>query len=225
MILRWFARGLAAICAPILCYLLAALAGGLIGNGHAAHTGDTRIGLVIGGIHTDLLIPLTPAVRAQFDFAADSGVPVTALDAEWLLVGWGAHEFYTTAGTYADITAHAVWTGVTGDDSVMRLDAYGRLDDFSGISMVALDATQFAALIDALTATFAQGADGRPIPLVHPGFSSTDQFYAAKGPFNILRTCNVWVGETFAAAGIPFGRWTPTPFAVRAALWRFHPDG
>jgi uncharacterized protein (TIGR02117 family) len=216
------ARGVGGVCVVILCYALAAFAGGLVGNGRVARAGEYRVGLVIGPIHTDLLIPLTPAVRARFDFAANAGVPVTAGGAEWLLVGWGAREFYTTAGTYADISAHAVWTGVTGDDAVMRLDAVGYIDDFSQIPLVDLDAAQFAALLEALATTFARDANGVPVAIAHPGFTATDQFYAARGPFNIMRTCNVWVGETFTAAGIPFGRWTPTPFAVRAALWRFH---
>jgi uncharacterized protein (TIGR02117 family) len=222
VILRWITRGVAGLCAMILCYMLTALAGGLIGNGHVARVGEYRVGLVIGPIHTDLLIPLTPAVRARFDFAATAGVPVAAGGAKWLLVGWGAREFYTTAGNYADISAHAVWTGVTGDDAVMRLDAIGDIDDFSQIPLVDLDAAQFAGLVEALATTFARDANGVPVAIAYPGFTATDRFYAAIGPFNIMRTCNVWVGETFAAAGIPFGRWTPTPFAVRAALWRFH---
>ncbi len=222
MILRWALRGIGGFCAVILCYGLAALGGGLMGNGHNPRAGDIRIGLVIGPIHTDLLIPLTPVVRARFDFAANAGVPVTAPGAEWLLVGWGAREFYTTAGTYADISAHAVWTGVTGDDAVMRIDALGRIDDFSHIPMIALDTAQFSALITVIAADIAR--EGGPVAIDHPGFTVTDQFYVAKGPFHILRTCNVWVSEAFAQAGIAFGRWTPTPYAVRAALWRFHPD-
>ncbi len=224
MILRWISRGLATLCAMVLCYVLAALAGGLIGNGHAARGHEYSIGLVIGPIHTDLLIPMTPAVRARFDFAADAGVPVTVAGAEWLLVGWGAREFYTTAGTYADITAHAVWTGVTGDDAVMRLDVIGHIDDFTPIPLIDLDAVQFAALIDAIAGTFTRDGAGRPIVIDHPGFSGTDRFFAATGPFHIFRTCNVWIGQIFTTAGIPFGRWTPTPHAVRLSLWRFHPE-
>jgi uncharacterized protein (TIGR02117 family) len=222
---RWLGRAIAVMLAVPVVYMLASLGGGLVGNGHAARGGETRVGLVIGGIHTDFLIPLTPEVRARFAFAEGAGVPVLAEGAEWLLVGWGAREFYTTAGTYADITAHAVFSGVTGDTSVIRLEVVGPISDLSGVPMIRLDAAQLAALLDRLEATLARDAAGLPVALDHPGFSPTDAFFAAEGGFNILRTCNVWVGEVMAAAGIPFGSWTPTPQAMRLALWRFHGGG
>jgi uncharacterized protein (TIGR02117 family) len=219
---RWLARGIGFFLTVLGLYLAVSVGGGLWGNGHPSRDGNIRVGLIIGGIHTDLLIPLTPDVRARFAFAQMGGVPVLDEGAEWLLVGWGAREFYTTAGTYADITASAVFSGVTGDTAVMRLDVLGLISDLSGIPSVTVNDAQFAALLDTVEASLARDASGAPIALDHPGFSPTDGFFAAQGGFNILRTCNVWVGETFAAAGIPFGRWTPTPYAVHLALWRFH---
>jgi uncharacterized protein (TIGR02117 family) len=217
-------RALAVVAAMVLVYLGSAALGGLIGNGNpirAPTDTDYRIGLVIGPIHTDLLIPLTPTVRSRFAFATAAGVPLDAPGAEWLLIGWGAQEFYTTAGTYADITAHATWMGVTGDTAVMRLDAIGHISDFTDIPRITLDAVQFAALIDVIDATFQRDEQGAAITIDHPGFTASDQFFAATGHFNILRTCNVWVGEVMGAAGIAFGRWTPTPYAMRLSLWRF----
>ena len=64
-----------------------------------------QIGLLQGPIHTDILFPLTPEVRETFTFAEPAGVPINHPDAQWLILGWGSAAFYTTAGTYADITA------------------------------------------------------------------------------------------------------------------------
>ena len=72
-----------------------------------------RIGLIQGPIHTDILFPLTPDTRARFGFAEPAGVPLNHPEAEWLVFGWGSAAFYTTAGTYADITASAVLTAAT----------------------------------------------------------------------------------------------------------------
>jgi hypothetical protein len=52
-----------------------------------------------------------------------------------------------------------------------------------------------------------------------------DGFFAAKDRFHLFRTCNVWLSDLLAKAGVPFGRWTPTPFAVRLAFRRFGPQG
>jgi uncharacterized protein (TIGR02117 family) len=218
-------RGAAVIAAVVLGYLAAAGIGGLWGNGNPASDGAYRIGLVIGPIHTDLLIPLTPAVKTRLAFAIPDGVPLDAPGAEWLLVGWGAKAFYTTAGTYADITAGATFRAVTGDEAVIRLDAIGRINDFSDIPLIQTDAVQFAALLEVIAAQFAPGPDGRPTAIDHPGFTASDRFYPAEGHFNILTTCNVWVGDVLGAAGIAFGRWTPTPHAMQLSLWRFHSAG
>ena len=217
-------RAAALIAAVILGYLGAAGVGGVWGNGNQASTGAYRVGLVIGPIHTDLLIPLTPAVKTRLAFAIRDGVPLDAPGAEWLLVGWGAQAFYTTAGTYGDITMGATWRAITGDSAVIRLDAIGRIEDFTDIPLIEMDAIQFAALLEVISASFVPGTAGVPMAIDHPGFTASDSFYPGSGNFNILRTCNVWVGEVLTAAGIPFGNWTPTPYAMTLSLWRFHPQ-
>ncbi|MGL4322251.1 MAG: DUF2459 domain-containing protein [Paracoccaceae bacterium] len=222
--LRAALRAAALLAAVILGYLAAGAIGGLIGNGHTAREGEYRIGLVVGPIHTDLLIPLTPAVKTRLAFAIPDGVPLDAPGAEWLLVGWGAREFYTTAGTFADVTMAATIRGIVGDQAVLRIDAIGRIEDFTDIPLIQTDAVQFAALLDVLAGSFTPGPDGLPAPLDHPGFTASDVFYPATGHFNILNTCNVWVGDLLGAAGIAFGKWTPTPYAMKLSLWRFHPQ-
>ena len=121
---RWLS-GLAAL--PAL-YLMASVLLALVPgpgpdlSGPASRT----IGLLQGPIHTDILLPLPPETRARFAFAETAGVPVNHPQAEWLVFGWGSAAFYTTAGTYADITASAILTAATGDDAVIRLDVLGR---------------------------------------------------------------------------------------------------
>ncbi len=221
---RWSGIGLAAICLFVGAYIGAAVLGGLLGNGaeRPPPDGDLyQIGLIVGPIHTDLLLPLTPALRDRFAFASSAGVPVDDPAAEWLIIGWGAEDFYTSAGTYADVTARAVWRGVMGDRSVMRLDVAGRIGSFDGIDLLAVSPAQFDALTAAIRDTFQQGADGAPAPLDAAGFTWSDAFFRANGGFHAFRTCNVWISEVMAQAGVPFGRWTPVPFSVRLSLWRF----
>lgn len=230
MIRRWFRRlavlqGLFAL--AMLTYLAAAAAGGLLSNGAPVPPPgeDTyRIGLFQGSLHTDLLIPVTPDVRARFAFVQDAGVPVLDPQAEWLVVGWGANSFFATVASVSDITAHTLWRAVTGDSSVLRIDVAGRIEDFSRITLLALTPDQFNALTDAILDSFAQVADGRYIPLPYPGFTPTDGFFAARDRFDMFRTCNVWVSGMLARADVRFGRWTPTNYAVRLAFWRFVPQ-
>lgn len=173
------------------------------------------IGLLQGPIHTDILLPLTAETRASFDFAEAAGVPLTHPDAEWLVFGWGSAAFYTTAGTYADITASAVLTAATGDDAVIRLDALGPLPPLENLRFLTVSEAQFRALLTRTTAALASET-----PLNHDGFTGSDAFFPAQGSFHLFRTCNVWLGETLRAAGIPFGLWTPANWSVSLSLDR-----
>jgi uncharacterized protein (TIGR02117 family) len=208
-------RLLALILALPLAYLAASLMLALIpGPGPDLSGPLTReVGLLQGPIHTDILFPLTPETRARFAFAEAAGVPVNHPDAEWLIFGWGSAAFYTTAGTYADITASAVLTAATGDDAVIRLDALGPLPPLDGLRFLQLSEAQFQTLL-AETA----GALASQTRLDHPGFTGSDAFFPAHGHFSALRTCNVWLGETLRAAGIPFGLWTPANWSVSLSL-------
>jgi uncharacterized protein (TIGR02117 family) len=174
-----------------------------------------QIGLLQGPIHTDILLPLAPETRDRFAFAEAAGVPLNHPDAEWLAFGWGSAAFYTTAGTYADITASAVLTAASGDDAVIRLDALGRLPKMENLRFLNLSEEQFQALLSQTAAAFASQT-----AIDHPGFTGTDAFFPAHGHFNLLRTCNVWLGETLRASGIPFGLWTPANWSVSLSLSR-----
>ena len=213
-------RLLALTPAPPLLYLAASLALPLVPgpgpdlSGVPAHT----IGLIQGPIHTDILFPLTPDTRARFAFAEAAGVPVNHPHAVWLMFGWGSSAFYTTAGTYAEITASAVLTAATGDSAVIRLDVTGRLPHLENLRFLDLSEAQYHSL---LTETIA--AIASETPLDHPGFTGLDAFFPARGRFHALRTCNVWLGETLRAAGIPFGLWTPANWSITLSLNRHLP--
>ncbi len=210
-----------AICAPVLLYLGAALIGGLITTGkNLRHPGgETQvIYLLRGPIHYDYLLPLSPAVRAHFDWLPGTGIDMAHPEARWLVVGWGARDFYTTVGGYGDVTPRAIWRGLTGDSAVMRVSAAGAIGADWPVERLAMTSGQFDSLLDGVTGSFAQGALTAALP--YPGHDAFDRFYPARGRFHVFRTCNTWIGRTLRAAGVPFGVWTPTPYAVTLSARR-----
>lgn len=195
---------------PVL-YVVSALLGGVIPVGGTPDAGPKRheVHLINGPIHYDILLPVTPQTTAHFAAIALHH-PQLAFDrAAWLLIGWGARDFYTTVGNYSDVTPRAVWRGITGDASVMRVDVVGPLPETISTRKLMLSDAQYAALLDAISDSFAATA-----PLDQGGFGATDRFYPAKGRFHIGRTCNVWVGSVLRQAGVRFGVWTPLPASV-----------
>lgn len=187
--------------------------------------GTVTVLLVAGPIHYDFLLPADRTTRARFAFAEAAGVPVRHPGAAWIAVGWGARAFYTTAGTYADITPGAVLKGLTGDLSVMHLDLAGPLADPGTALHLALTPRQYTRLLDAIAAGFAADADRDPIPLAAPGFGPADAFFEARGRYDPINTCNAWIGQTLRAAGLAFGLWTPLPYSVRLSHWLWQAGG
>ncbi len=213
-------RTLTALISLPLIFFALSLLGALIPGPHAQNPGPpaVQIGLLRGPIHYDFLLPLNANTLNSFAFSERAGVPITHPDARWLIIGWGATGFYTTAGSYADITAPVLWDGITGDTSVMHIDVGGEIPTTTGVTFLKISEAEFKALLATIESSFARNAEGGFIPLAIPGFRDTDAFFAARGHFNLLHTCNAWIGETLRAAGLPFGIWTPTPQSVALSL-------
>jgi len=195
-----------------LLYLTAGTIGGLIKTGNATlQPTDIKIGLLRGPIHTDLLLPATPEIREAFGFLQGSGLPVDHPDIAWIVVGWGARDFYMTTESYADLRPGPVWRAVTGDRAVMRVFVGGQIADPVGISWVTVAGPQLDGLVREVLGGF---EDTALPPLDHPGLSGNDVFFPATGRFHLFRTCNVWVGDVLRQAGIRVGVWTPFTWSL-----------
>ncbi len=214
-------RSVLALLMVVICgYVVAAGVGAFMRGPMAdvpAGEPSVEIGLVSGPIHFDFLLPLTPETRSTFSFVP---VPLDHPNAEWLVVGWGARGFYTTVGGYSDLSMKSVFDGITGDTSVVRFDVVGALPEDVIDHRLTLSDAQYAVLIDGILGSVAD----QTAPLALDGFGPTDVFFHGAGRFNILRTCNVWIGEMLRGAGVPFGVWTPIPLSVSASLRHFHRD-
>lgn len=213
-------RFLIALVSLPLIYFALSLLGALIPGARSNNSGPPaiEIGLLRGPIHYDILLPLNDNTLNGFAFSERAGVPLRHPEARWLIVGWGASGFYTTVRSYGDITAAVLWDGLTGDTSVMHVDVGGDIPPSAGVTFLKISNAEFHALLTTLEASFARNAEGGFIPLTNAGFRDTDAFFAAKGHFHLLRTCNTWIGETLRSAGLRFGIWTPTPQSVALSL-------
>jgi uncharacterized protein (TIGR02117 family) len=200
---------------PLLYALVATLwALTSLSDGQVDATGDTEVLLISGPIHYDFLLPLNEATLDRFSELETHGLPLKHPNARWLLVGWGARDFYTTTGSYSDVSLRAVLRGVFGDKAVIRTDVLGELHPDANPLHFVMNAAQYNQLLHAMNNTIERRSDGSLAVLDTPGFTDTDRFFAAKGNFNLFATCNTWVGQMIRKAGLPFGAWVPLPFAV-----------
>ncbi|MFQ6546413.1 TIGR02117 family protein [Aestuariibius sp. 2305UL40-4] len=215
-------RALLGFLAVPLLWLLAAIPGAVIPGAKAPVAPapqDRQIYVATGLIHNDIILPATPEIRRRFAFAEAAGVPVGWDEVNWIVVGWGARDFYTKTRFWNDLALGPTLKGIVGDEGILRVDVAGTLETTPQLRPLAVSDEQLDRLLDAVLADFAQGPDGQPI--AHPvrGFTPFDRFFLAEGQFNALFTCNSWVGARLRDAGLPLGAWTPTPYALTLSLW------
>ncbi|WP_237060218.1 TIGR02117 family protein [Loktanella sp. M215] len=188
----------------MLLFLGVGTLGGVIRTGDTAALADAVVLLLPSPIHTDIVLPATPEVRRAFAFLADAGQPIGDPATAWIVVGWGAHDFYMQTQTASDLRLRPALKAIMGDTAVMRIETGGSGWDTSALSRVTLNASQFSRLVAGI-----RGSIADTIPLPGPGFNPWDAFYPAKGRFTLWRTCNVWVGDMLRQAGARVGIWTP----------------
>ena len=124
-------------------------------------------------------------------------------DAKLIEFSWGDQDFFTdpNAGVWTALRA-AFWSAgsvlhlVGFNESVARF--YSRAEIFE----LHLAPAAYRQLILYISQTFARPAPNSRAQ-ARPGLFAYSRFYPATAKFSLLRTCNTWVAEALAAAGLP----------------------
>lgn len=174
-------------------------------------------------LHTDLALPATPFVRRRLAFLAEVGIPITSPKLSHILIGWGGEGFYPNNGQPHRIGIPTLIASVIGDDSVLRFaplaDPGGKWSSRQRIEVSDGELRRIVAFVEK---TLDRDAEGKLMPLDHPGISHLDHFYEAVPVFAALCGCNTWVSQALAEGGIVTGRWTPFPQTLFASLRLHH---
>lgn len=131
--------------------------------------------------------------------------------ADELEIGWGDEGFYRGVPTIADLTVVEALRAFFAPNNPSVLHIVGLpgpaevVFDASEVISIRLSPQGFSALVDALEASFARDAAGRPIEL-GVGLYGPSLFWRAVGTFSIARVCNHWVAELLAEAGVRSNR-------------------
>lgn len=158
---------------------------------------DHTLYVVSHGWHAGLVVRAAEVARDAWPMLDDFPT------AEYFEVGWGDREFYPTPepGPWLAIKA-ALWP----TPGVLHILGFrGKVrDNFPASNIMAVDVTadQLARLIRHIRASFELDSQGGPIAM-GPGLYGDSRFYASRESFYLLRTCNVWVADALAAAGLP----------------------
>ncbi len=203
-------RRLARAPAMIFGLLLVALVGGALFPRNAGWR-EAEAGVSIGVdstlVHTEIVVPVS-ALEHDWGRLLPPGALGPGPPPRYLGFSWGDRDFFLATPDWADVRpGPAMRALVASRGSLVHLY---RLEGPRG-RPVRLTPAQYGRLSAHLAGEIAPGA---PIP----GYGTDDIFLPGTGRYSALRTCNQWVADALAAAGVGVGLWTPFP---QSLMWRF----
>ena len=198
---------LAVLAAFALVFLLTAWIGSSI-----ARTDDweqpaagVQIMIETNGVHTAIVMP---AVSAQKDWRADFPAddmlapnrPYTHVS-----VSWVEREVFLNTPTWWDLSLPTVFGAATGGEGLLHVSHYIRPAPSPDHRQLTISHAEYARLIEIIEREILPASERT----VYRGYSDYDVFYDAPGTYHLGNTCNQWVSNALAAAGIKTGWWTP----------------
>lgn len=209
---------IAALAAPLLFYLIAAIIGSLVpvNRGWSEPERGVTVYLADNGVHADIIMPVAaqgldwaPLIPRR-DFAAPPP------GARWIAFGSGEQRVYLETPRWRDITPRTIWSGLTGGKRVMHVEYVA--DPRYAAREIRLRPEEYRRLWAAIRSDFALNANGRPRRIDHPGYGPSDAFYRATGKASAIRTCNSWAASRLRLAGVKTSLWPPF---VQGLAWRY----
>lgn len=126
---------------------------------------------------------------------------------EWVEIGWGDEQFYRFAPTISHVTASMAFSALSGmnETTVLHVVGLSRPPDAtfrnSDLQRIELSRSGMEKMLRDVAGTFAISQSGEPVEL-GKGIYGPSLFYRARGRYSLFNTCNMWLGDLMATAGL-----------------------
>ena len=180
-----------------------------------ATLGGVPIGLSSNGIHVNLHLPVVTdridwtVVFPLEDFPGLAGAPSN------ISFGWGSREFYVNTPTWDEfelMTGIRALAGLGG--TAVHVQYWPPLMDGDYFVSTTVSTAQYDRLVQHIFRSLDLGSSGRPQMIPDAGFGLLDRFYDGTGRYSPFVTCNEWVRQGLADAGIRTAVWSPFATAL-----------
>ncbi|MFT4131232.1 DUF2459 domain-containing protein [Labrys sp. (in: a-proteobacteria)] len=198
----------------LLGFLLVAIGFALLPAPGRAQQADSEPPLYLCAslAHTDIVMPSRDALvdwAGLFPAVTPPDLPSEA----YLAFGWGDLVFFQDTPTWADTRISTALAALAGrHDTALRVVALNPPVANPDCLPLAVDREGRQALITHIRASLQPDTAGKAQQ--RPGGTGLEAFYLARGRYGPFNTCNQWVAEALAAAGLPHARFAPFSFSV-----------
>nr|WP_298896695.1 DUF2459 domain-containing protein [uncultured Altererythrobacter sp.] len=168
-------------------------------------TSGVEIMIESNGVHTAIVMP---AISAQKDWREDfPSDDVLAPNRPYthVSVSWGEREVFLNTPTWWDLSLPVALNAATGGDGLLHVSHYIRPAPSPDHRKLMISHAEYGRLVGLIEREILPAGERA----VYRGYSDYDVFYDAPGTYHIGNTCNQWVSDTLADAGIKTGWWTP----------------
>lgn len=202
--------------APLLilaAFLLVAWIGAAIprNSGWTEPARGVTIMIETNGVHTGIVMPVVSEVKDWRSTFPSAGRPRDQ-DGQMpthVAIGWGEKEVFLNTPTWGDLRAATVLRiAVHGGPGLMRVGHYVHPLPSASHRPLTLRPEEYARLVERVEAALPPlppGAERRNYPSYEQGARN----YDAAGRYTVTNTCNQWVSDVLAHAGVRIGTWTP----------------
>ncbi len=207
-------------------YMIAAAIGSLVSRN--ADWAEPAAGITFwvhdNGIHTSIIAPCAArgaVAQCLFPTASEIGPAASrTMTVRYQMIGWGDRDFYLNTPRWRDISARTALAALVGSGhSLVHVTDLEQLPP-GNIRPVRLDEAASLRLMQSLTDSAAIYGPDRVRFRSITGYGPHDRFFLpgtqpdVRMTYSALYTCNNWVSDHLAIAGVKTGQWTPLPFGI-----------
>ena len=187
----------------------------VLGRGQDIKPIDPPIFVCANFAHTEIVLPITDAAvdwQSMFDIAE-----VKLKHPElFLSFGWGDLAFFQQTGRWHDVRLDTTLASFTGQHpTTLRVVVQKIPLDDPECLMLVVDIEGRRILAKHIRETLATMP-----PTLASGSIKYERYYIAKGKYGIFHTCNQWVSDGLAKAGLPYAWYAPFSFDVIWPLYK-----
>lgn len=203
------------IAAPLvilLLYLIAAWIGSSIPRNSGWQQADEGVAIMVetNGFHTGIVMPVISEVKDWRDTFPAAGMPrADGRMPTHIAIGWGEKDVFLNTPTWADLKPGTVFRILfSGGDGLMRVHYYAWPQPSDNHRPLVLRRDEYARLVAGIEASLPPLPAGQP-RISYDSYEAGANNYDALGRYTMIHTCNQWVSDRLAQAGIKTGYWTP----------------
>lgn len=177
----------------------------IIVNKSLVNDGYIPVYIQSNGVHTDIVLPIKNDI---YDWA--KFLPKIDSAYSWLAFGWGNKDFYLNTPEWKDLRPSVGIKAVLGiGDAAMHISVYKKMKVGTRSRLIMIKSEDYQLLIKYLQNSFAKDKNSNIILLGKPDFyGQHEHFYAAKGRYSAVSTCNTWANNALKSCHQKACMWT-----------------